>query len=152
VTSQGGEWFVKGILLSSQLGERDRFLICSQFTEQTYHYHLLVTFVFNTEDSDRFHLKPLLPLLTGDGRFYILALSQNQVRLLQGTRYSVRGLYLSFCSTADFTVVKPIDLDVLAYGCDRVRDYLRTNQEVQQRDTPDGTQGERHLCDGIGDR
>jgi len=109
--------------------------------------------------SDRFHLKPLLPLLTGDGRFYILALSQNQVRLLQGTRYSVRGLYLSFCSTADFTVVKPIDLDVLAYGCDRVGDYLRTNQEVQQRDTPDGTQGDspeetlrdRHLCDGSTD-
>jgi len=39
--------------------------------------------------SDRFHIKPLLPLLSGDGRFYILALSQNEVRLLQGTRYSV---------------------------------------------------------------
>jgi hypothetical protein len=39
--------------------------------------------------ADRFHIKPLLPLLTGDGRFYILALSQNEVRLLQGTRHSV---------------------------------------------------------------
>ncbi|WP_242040235.1 baeRF7 domain-containing protein [Anabaena subtropica] len=39
--------------------------------------------------SDRFHLKPLISLLTGDGQFYILALSQNQVRLFQGTRYSV---------------------------------------------------------------
>jgi hypothetical protein len=37
--------------------------------------------------TDRFHFKPLLPLLTGDGKFYILALSQNDVRLLQGTRY-----------------------------------------------------------------
>jgi hypothetical protein len=37
----------------------------------------------------RFHVKPLLPLLSGDGRFYVLALSQNEVRLLQGTRYSV---------------------------------------------------------------
>jgi hypothetical protein len=36
-----------------------------------------------------FHLKPLLPLLAGDGRFYVLALSQNEIRLLQGTRYSV---------------------------------------------------------------
>lgn len=44
--------------------------------------------------SDRFHLKPLLPLLTGDGQFYILALSQNQVRLLQGTRYSVSEVEL----------------------------------------------------------
>jgi hypothetical protein len=33
-----------------------------------------------------FHLKPLLPLLTGDGRYYILALSQHSVRLLEGTR------------------------------------------------------------------
>jgi hypothetical protein len=39
--------------------------------------------------TDRFHVKPLLPLLSGDGRLYVLALSQNEVRLLQGTRYSV---------------------------------------------------------------
>lgn len=39
--------------------------------------------------SERFHIKPLIPLFTGDGRFYVLALSQNEVRLLQGTRYSV---------------------------------------------------------------
>lgn len=37
----------------------------------------------------RFYIKPLVPLLTGDGRFFVLALSQSQVRLLQGTRYSV---------------------------------------------------------------
>ncbi len=34
---------------------------------------------------DHFHIKPLLPLFTGDGQFYILALSQNEVRLLLGT-------------------------------------------------------------------
>jgi hypothetical protein len=34
----------------------------------------------------RFHLKPLVPLLSGDGRFYLLALSQNEIRLFQGTR------------------------------------------------------------------
>src|SRR5665648_323857 len=38
---------------------------------------------------DNFYIKPLLPLFTGDGHFYILALSQNEVRLLSGTRYSV---------------------------------------------------------------
>jgi len=51
---------------------------------------------FNFEElvvvADQFHLKPVLPLLSGDGRFYVLALSQNQVRLLQGTRYSVDEL------------------------------------------------------------
>jgi len=37
----------------------------------------------------RYHVKPLLPLVTIDGRFFILALSQNQVRLLQCTRHHV---------------------------------------------------------------
>ena len=36
--------------------------------------------------SDHFYLRPLLPLLVGAGRFYILALSQNQVRLLTADR------------------------------------------------------------------
>lgn len=42
--------------------------------------------------SDRFHLKPLFPLLTGDGEFFILALSQKQVRVFQCSRYSVEEL------------------------------------------------------------
>lgn len=44
--------------------------------------------------ADRFHIKPLLPLLSGDGQFYLLALSQAEVRLLQGSRYSVRQVEL----------------------------------------------------------
>jgi hypothetical protein len=38
---------------------------------------------------DHFHISPLLPLFTGDGQFFILALSQNKIRLLNGTRDSV---------------------------------------------------------------
>ena len=37
--------------------------------------------------SHRFHLKPLIPLFTENSGFYVLALSQNQIRLLQGNRY-----------------------------------------------------------------
>jgi hypothetical protein len=37
----------------------------------------------------RIYIRPLLPLLTGNGRYYILALSQNEVRLFQSTRYSI---------------------------------------------------------------
>src|ERR671910_1578875 len=52
----------------------------------------------NVEDlvvvADRYHLKPLLPLLTGDGQFYVLALSQNEVRLLRATRHSVSEVEL----------------------------------------------------------
>ena len=44
--------------------------------------------------TDRYHLKPLLPLLAGDGRFYVLALSQNEVRLLGASRYSADEIEL----------------------------------------------------------
>ena len=37
-----------------------------------------------------------------------------------------------------------LDLDELVYGCDWVRDYLKTNQDVSESD--------RRLCAGIGDR
>lgn len=49
---------------------------------------------------DRFHLKPLLPLLSGDGRFYVLALAQKRVRLLEATRHSVRELDLGDLPTS----------------------------------------------------
>jgi len=38
--------------------------------------------------ADRFHIKPLINLFANDGHFYILALSQNEVRLLQCSRHS----------------------------------------------------------------
>jgi hypothetical protein len=44
--------------------------------------------------SDRYHIKPLLPMLSGDGKFYVLALSQNDVRLLQGNHYSIDQVQL----------------------------------------------------------
>ncbi len=44
--------------------------------------------------ADHFHIKPLLPLLGGDKRFHILALSQNEIRLLEGTARNVREIEL----------------------------------------------------------
>ncbi|MGL5872139.1 MAG: hypothetical protein ACRC2R_07180 [Xenococcaceae cyanobacterium] len=58
------------------------------------YYRLPIHFEEFVVVGDRFHLKPMLPLLTGDGEFYILALSQKDVRLLQGTRYSVSEIEL----------------------------------------------------------
>jgi hypothetical protein len=52
-------------------------------------YRLPFSFEELVVAADRYHLKPLLRLLSGDGRFYVLAISQDEVRLLQGTRYSV---------------------------------------------------------------
>jgi hypothetical protein len=44
--------------------------------------------------TDRFHLKPLLHLINNDGQFYILALSQKDVRFFEGTRSSVKEVEL----------------------------------------------------------
>lgn len=57
-------------------------------------YRLPLTFEARAVTASRFHVKPLLPLLSGDGRFYVLAISQKQVRLLQGTHYGVQELDL----------------------------------------------------------
>ena len=38
---------------------------------------------------DRFHLKPLFPLIAANRRYYLLALSQNDVRLYQGTHQAI---------------------------------------------------------------
>ncbi len=56
--------------------------------------------------ADYFHVKPLLPLLSGDGRFYILGLSQEEIRLLQGTRYSVSEVNLDRIPTSLAEVVR----------------------------------------------
>lgn len=42
----------------------------------------------------RFYLKPLMPLISSDGTFYVLALSLDQVRLLRATRDSVEEVNL----------------------------------------------------------
>ncbi|MBU1206287.1 MAG: hypothetical protein KKH04_05080 [Proteobacteria bacterium] len=55
-----------------------------------YHYRLPLKFDELLVVTDRFHIKPLLPLFSHEGRFYILALSQNEVRFFQCTRYSVK--------------------------------------------------------------
>jgi hypothetical protein len=52
-------------------------------------YRLPLNFEELVVVDNHFHITPLLPLFTGDGQFYILALSQNEIRLLNGTRDSV---------------------------------------------------------------
>lgn len=44
--------------------------------------------------SPRFHLKPLLSLFTSNGPFFLLTLSQQQVRLFRGTRYQLDEIAL----------------------------------------------------------
>ena len=43
---------------------------------------------------DRFHIKPLLPLLSGDGQFFILALSLARIKLFHASRESIEEVDL----------------------------------------------------------
>jgi len=55
-------------------------------------YRLSIPFDPVAVVADRFHIKPLLPLLTIDGRFYVLAVGQNGVRLLECSRQKFKEL------------------------------------------------------------
>jgi hypothetical protein len=59
-----------------------------------YHYRLPLKFDELLVVTDRCHIKPLLSLIGLDGRFYILALSQNEGKFFQCTRHSVREVEL----------------------------------------------------------
>lgn len=63
-------------------------------SDMFYYYSLSVSFDDFVFIGKRFHLKPLLPLLNTDGLFYVLALSQNDVRMLKCTRTSVKEIEL----------------------------------------------------------
>lgn len=52
-------------------------------------YRLPLDFTDTVVVAKKFHLKPLLPLIRSDDRFFVLALSLGQVRLFQGNRYRI---------------------------------------------------------------
>ena len=60
--------------------------------ESFHYYRLPLRFTPLVTVSDRYHIKPLLRLLTGDGRFFVLALSQNRVRMFQGSRFNLNPI------------------------------------------------------------
>lgn len=68
--------------------------------EETFQYRLPFALEELTVVSDRFHLKPLMPLLIDDERFFILAVNQNNVRLLEATQHSVSEVSLQGVPTS----------------------------------------------------
>ncbi len=66
------------------------------FTLDMFHlYRLPHSFKEMVFVADRFHIKPLLPILNSDGVFHILAISQNQIRLFEGTQHTVDEIDLA---------------------------------------------------------
>ncbi|WP_334311677.1 AAA-like domain-containing protein [Kamptonema animale] len=67
---------------------------------------------------------------------------------IRGVAYSSDGKFVATVSEDNtlimWNVQRVLNLDLLSYGCDRVRDYLSTNPGVKKED--------RHLCDRISDR
>ena len=57
--------------------------------DETRFYRLPLDFEELCIVGHQFHLKPLFPLIASNNRFFVLALSQNQVQLFQGTHYSI---------------------------------------------------------------
>ena len=55
-----------------------------------FHYYALP---FSVEEllvvAQSYYVKPVLPLFTNNGHYFILAISQNEIRLFEGTRYGV---------------------------------------------------------------
>ncbi|MEQ8705244.1 MAG: hypothetical protein RIC19_15060 [Phaeodactylibacter sp.] len=55
-----------------------------------FHYEILpITFDTYVSRGEQFHLSPMLPVLGGSSRFFLLALSQNEVRFFEGDQYSI---------------------------------------------------------------
>ncbi len=63
---------------------------CAFLTPDSYEfYRLPVDFGETAIVADHFYLKPLFPLIASNNRFFVLALSQNTVRLFMGTHYGL---------------------------------------------------------------
>jgi hypothetical protein len=106
--------------------------------EEFRYYRLPLPFEELVVISDRFHRRPLLPFFASDGHFYILALSQNQVRLLAGTRYTV----------------DEIDLESMPTSMAEALQYERFEKQLQSHSgTSSGTGGRSTMFHGqdIGD-
>lgn len=58
------------------------------------YFRLPIEFKETVYINSRIHIKPLLPLFTGNGQFNILALSKNQYRLFRCTRQNIKEIEL----------------------------------------------------------
>jgi hypothetical protein len=68
---------------------------------------------------DRFLIRPLLPLLGAAGHFYVLALSQDEIRLLRGSRHSLQEMALDGLPLAVWLTMPRRRAQVHAFVADR---------------------------------
>jgi hypothetical protein len=68
---------------------------------------------------DRFLVRPLLPLLGAAGDFYVLALNQDEIRLLRGSRHSLQEMALDGLPLAVWLTMPRRRAQVHAFVADR---------------------------------
>ncbi|MBD2612027.1 MAG: hypothetical protein FWK04_25005 [Nostoc sp. GBBB01] len=99
-----------------------------------HYYSLPVDFPELVNVSNHFYLKPLLPLFQSDGHFYILALSHNLIRLLEGTHHHIQEI--------DLTDVLPTLAEVLWFD-------EPERQTTSHTGTPGAAGGRRAAPNGV---
>lgn len=57
--------------------------------EQLSYYHIPIRFKERFFLNNRFYLKPLIPLIKGQNRFFVLTLSQNDIQFFECTQHSI---------------------------------------------------------------
>lgn len=68
------------------------FFLAEGFSEK---FTLPVNFETFTYVADHFYLKPLVPMFNGDGRFYLLQLQLEEVKLYEATQYSITEIKIN---------------------------------------------------------
>lgn len=58
------------------------------------YYQLPLSFEELVVVGDHFHIKPLLPVISSNGQFYLLTLDQQEIHLYQGTRHTISEIQL----------------------------------------------------------
>ncbi len=80
----------QALLNAPYFWQHQRDALAVFIAQDDFHYYHLP---FRVEEllviAQSYYVKPVLPLFTNNGHYYILAISQNEVRLFEGTRHSV---------------------------------------------------------------
>jgi len=75
-----------------------------------FRYPLPVSFRERVTVGQRYHIRPLIPLLT-DGRYLVLALSRKQLRLFQGDRYRLEEIELPGGTPENMSEALQLDME-----------------------------------------
>lgn len=90
---QPAEQMIANARFSTDL-ELDEGMAIFLSPEVTEIHTLPISFTEQLIITNHFYLTPLLPLLMNNGRYYILALSQNEIRLLQASAHTIEQVTL----------------------------------------------------------